>query len=121
MKIVRYVLIGLIPFVLSGCIFTKYETIEKPIYIQQPQPELEVYYINSSFEFQGLVKGTVVEGKYINKKAIADGVYILVPEKQFKDYVNLKIDLETELNKANTQVELYNKSRVKDRGEKDEQ
>lgn len=94
MKIVRFALIGLIPLLFSGCIFTKYEVVEVPKYIVRPMPQLKIYDIKSSYTFKGLVK--------------EDG-YIKVPQKQFTDYVDLKMKLESELEKANDQVKIYNK------------
>jgi len=104
MKLLRYSLLGLVMFVFSGCISTEYKTIEVPKYIVRPLPELVKYDVNSSFVFKGLIK---------------EGDYIKVPKKQFLDYVGLKAKLETSLEKANKQVDLYNilKNKKYDQGE----
>jgi len=92
MKLVKYALLGLIPLLFSGCIFTEYKTIEVPKYIVRPMPILKTYDCNSSYKFIGLVK---------------EKGFIKVPEKQFKEYINIKKDLEANLEKANNQVKLY--------------
>lgn len=56
-------------------------------------PQLKIYNINSSYIFKGLIK--------------EDG-YIKVPQKQFTDYIDLKMKLESNLEKANDQVKIYN-------------
>ena len=93
----------LIPILFIGCTTKDIKTIEVPKYIERPMPILKTYDVNSSYTFKGLKK------KNGN---------ILVPIKQFYEYIGVKKDLESALEKANNQVIIYNKlakSKIKDK------
>ena len=89
----KFLFVIIFSIVFTGCaIFTETIVVEKPTYIDRPLPNLKKYDVNSTFKFTGLIN---------------DGNYTKVPKQQLKNYINIKIELEKQLEKSNDQIDFY--------------